>query len=644
MGFFDQDSSDDDEDVTKTRPLPPLESFLLENDNSNDKATEPRLNPSEKEKPENEEEEEDPLDAYMKTLDHHTDKSPLSSTKTNSTLCKRKWKDDDEAEDEEGNELESSTSNKHKRNRSDPSSPAPHVPSGSTDLSTQQQQVLQPKASWPEFPKVFWIPSNTPKGREWRLNQDITCTIDMDPMYDLSELEPLWGPNVHETLYQQGYHTPTLVQSQTVPVVLSGHNVVVTAATGQGKTGAYLWPVMVHMLHQSPLHTNETGPLALIVVPTRELAHQVHGHAKKLLAACGEESPSRRQRRAHVVVGGQGKYLLHQQLKRQGGVDVAVATPGRLLDVVSEKKGLSLNRVTVLVLDEADKLLDMGFEAQVRQLLSHIRPDRQTLLCSATWSRRVQRVATEWVGRHWVRIAVGRTGHSARNVQQQVHVLPNEAAKVSWLVQLVSTTTAAATAVETQQQQPQQQQTLVFVATKEGCDRLVLQLQTALPTLSVAGLHGDKHTLDRTSAIRAFAKGRVSTLIATDVASRGLDIPHVSTVVNFHAAKNYDTHVHRIGRAGRWSARVEQSSSSQQQQQQQQVGGTAYTLLTPHNAAFANVLFHAWQREGRPIPPELRNLLDRPGTTSRHGSRNHTRHGSNDTSSPPPAFYGNGST
>ena len=636
MGFFDTDASDDDEDVTKNRPLPPLESFLMENDNSNDKATEPRLNPPEKEKPQDdeEEEEEDPLDAYMKTL-NHADKSP---TKTSSTVVKRKWQDDD---NEEENELESSISNKHKRNRSDPSSPGQHAPSGSTDSSTQQQQQqLQPKTPWPEFPKVFWTPSNTPKGREWRMNQDITCTIDMDPMYDLSELEPLWGPNVHETLSQQGYHTPTLVQSQTIPVVLSGHNVVVTAATGQGKTGAYLWPVMVHMLHQSPLHTNETGPLALVVVPTRELAHQVHGHAKKLLAACGEEP---RRRRAHVVVGGQGKYLLHQQLKRQGGVDVVVATPGRLLDVVSDKKGLSLNRVTVLVLDEADKLLDMGFEAQVRQLLTqHIRPDRQTLLCSATWSRRVQRVATEWMGRHWVRIAVGRTGHSARNVQQQVRVLSNEAAKVSWLLQLfsITTTTTAATTVETQQQ-PQQQQTLVFVATKEGCDRLVSQLQTALPTLSVAVLHGDKHASDRTATIRAFAKGRVSTLIATDVASRGLDIPRVSTVVNFHAAKNYDTHVHRIGRAGRWSAR-EQLSSSQQQQQQQQVGGIAYTLLTPHNAAFANVLFNAWQREGRPIPPELMNLLDRPGT-SRHGSRNHRRHGSNHTS-PPPSFYGNGST
>ena len=298
-----------------------------------------------------------------------------------------------------------------------------------------------------------------------------------------------------------------------------------------------------------------------------------------------------------AVIGGQGKYLLQQELKKTGGVDLVVATPGRLLDVLSDKKGLSLRRTTFCVLDEADKMLQMGFEPQVRQILSHIRSDRHTLLLSATMGRRIEKVAMEWLQRDYVRISVGRTGEASANVQQHVLVLPDRDAKKAFLLEMLPTLQSVG-------------RTLVFVATRESCETLANSVRDKIPDMKIDTLHGDKHQSDRNAALRAFTNGKIQVMIATDVASRGLDVPQVATVLNFDPPKNLDAHVHRIGRAGRLSKDNDQQT------------GTAYTLLTTKDADFAHVLSNAFEREGREISPQLRELAGKSRKSGNVVARN----------------------
>jgi ATP-dependent RNA helicase DDX42 len=428
----------------------------------------------------------------------------------------------------------------------------------------------------------FWEPTNTTLGSDWRRTHDVHCSADIDPITSFAPLQAIWTPGLLECLDKQGYTEPTLVQSQTLPVALAGRDVLVTAATGQGKTLAYLWPLVVHVLDQPHLAADETGPIALVLVPTRELAQQVHKQAKLLLAADGGTSKA--------IIGGQGKYLLFQELKKSGGMEIAVATPGRLLDVLSDRRkrnGTTLDRTTIVVLDEADKMLQMGFETQVRTILKALRPDRQTLLLSATLGRRIESIAREWLQPDYVRIAVGKSGETSEHVDQHVMVLPNVQAKQSFLLQMIPTFQAVGRAI-------------VFVATRDGCESLakIVHENTQGQSISLATLHGDKHQSHRTSTLRAFTKGDVSILIATDVAGRGLDVPQVATVVNYDPPKNLDTHVHRVGRAGRLSKQGTQQK------------GSAYTLLTPKDAEFGHVLRNSFAREGREISDDLQELAE----------------------------------
>ena len=594
MGWFDE-SDDEEAPTTKPRVLPSLEALL-----STDEGRQPSTGQTEA---------EDPLDAYMKSLDREGDSVSKSNTKLNSNnrgekrmdiqmeededlseelaQSKRKYTEDVNGEfdyddqpnsaSEARNALESTFRKESKRKQG----AGPGSNPGETIPLEQNEMEKAP------FRKVFWTAKDTAEGREWRKTNVVHCTASIDPMTQFDQLSEVLGETLINTIHQKGYEKPTLVQSQTLPVALSGCDVLVTAATGQGKTLAYIWPLVVHIMDQTAL-VNETGPIALVLVPTRELAQQVYQQARIMLAPFGGT--------AKAVIGGQGKYLLQQELKNHGGVELVVATPGRLLDVLSDKKGLSLRCVTAVVLDEADKMLEMGFESQVRQLLSAIRSDRQTLMLSATMGRRIEKVALEWLATDYVRISVGRTGESSRNVQQHVMIFKNDQMKEDFVLELLPALKEVG-------------QTLVFVATREACERVASRIAELLPTLQIATLHGNKHQTDRTAALRSFAKGQVSTLIATDVAGRGLDIPNVATVVNFDQAKNLDTHVHRVGRAGRLS-------------KEQQRTGSSYTLLTPKNASFANVLRNSFERERRPVSKELAELADRTRGTSKNNSNN----------------------
>jgi ATP-dependent RNA helicase DDX42 len=584
---------------------------------------------------------EDPLDAYMKTLDQQ--ERVDSSAKRPQPLDKF----DNDEEDRGGGSSEDigsgnlSSGDNYVDDDSQKAAAKQALENtfrkAGGAMRTEFAAALpeQSKPSTLPFKKCFWEGSDTAMGRNWRRDHQVvlstslnggrrstaktgiglrhsnseektsTIAAAMDPILQFEELEKVFGAGLMKEIRAQSFTKPTLVQSQTLPIAMKGNDALVTASTGQGKTLAYVWPMIVHVAHQTPLQIEplETGPMALVLVPTRELALQVHKQAKPMLAAAATtlNGTHGRSLTCRAVIGGQGKYLLRQELKK-AGVEVVVATPGRLLDVVSDRKGLSLQRVTFLVLDEADKMLQMGFEAQVRQILQQIRPDRQTLMLSATMGLRVEKVAQEWLSPdHTVRISVGRTGEASQNVEQHVMVLPTEEAKETFLLEMLPVLSQVG-------------RTVVFVATREKCERLAILVREHAPTTTVLTLHGDKHQADRTAAVRAFTKGEVKVLIATDVAARGLDIPNIQTVLSFDPAKNLDSHVHRVGRAGRLSKETNE----------QQLG-SAYTLLTTKNADFAHILRGAFEREDRIVSPELLELSQR--------SRRRTNGSAADTSS-----------
>jgi ATP-dependent RNA helicase DDX42 len=453
-------------------------------------------------------------------------------------------------------------------------------------VDIQLDKVQHSLVDYDAFEKSFWsqTPQDTQQGHEWRKEHSITCHPPMDPIYYLEELRDIFGSSLMGWCHQHNYTRPTLVQSQTLSVALSGKDAIITASTGSGKTLAYLWPMAVHLSNNQIMFPN-TKCRGLVLCPTRELALQVVAIAKTVGKSLNLAALA-------IIGGNMGRYQLSQELTKLQP-SIIVATPGRLLDVLSVVKKsmatLTLKEVTMVVLDEADKMLQMGFSAQVTQVLQNIRPDKQALLLSATMGNKMEKVASQWLSPRPVRISVGRTGQSSEHVRQHVVVLPHESAKEAFLIESLATFVNVG-------------RTLIFCATRDGVEALAQRLREHNNSIVVETLHGDRHQSDRNHALKEFSKGRIKVLVATDVAGRGLDIPSVATVINYDPAKNLDAHVHRVGRAGRLSADSEDS---------QQQTGTAYTLLTPKQSDFAHVLRNAMEREGRPISSELEQLAHR---------------------------------
>ncbi len=420
---------------------------------------------------------------------------------------------------------------------------------------------------------------NTPEGHQWRTEHQVTCQPPtLDPVYDFAELRDVLPEQVHAWNSMKNLTNPTPVQSQTMGVALCGKDAIVTASTGCGKTLSYLWPIAAHL-------TANSESRSLVLVPTRELALQVEQIARSMF--------TKLPLKALAITGGNlGRYQLSQKLQSTKPQCV-IATPGRLLDVLSaqqkSKSGWLLPNITFLVLDEADKMIQMGFANQVTQILQSLRPDRQSLLVSATFPGSLQRRCSEWMHNPF-RISVGRTGESSKHVIQHVVCLSDNRAKTEFLLDNLPQMVG---------------RTLVFCATRQGVEQVASELRHRV---NLDTLHGDKHQADRKAALKAFTKGDVNVLVATDVAGRGLDIPKVTAVINFDPAKNWDTHVHRVGRAGRLSAK---------EQEQQQ--GSAYTLLLPSNVGFARSMIRAFEREGRPIPPDLHTLINKKPPKGKFG-------------------------
>jgi len=250
--------------------------------------------------------------------------------------------------------------------------------------------------TYPSFRKVLFQPENTEDGKQWRMDYDVSCSIDtVDPILSFADLESnshdhhqgtIIPQTILEYLDENGYKEPTLVQSQCIPLALYGKDLLVTSHTGSGKTLAYLIPLVAHILDQPHIQPTIDGPIAIILTPTRELTRQIYIVGKKILKLVDAV--------AFAITGGMGTYEMMKDLKK--GCEVVISTPGRWIDMI-KKKASNMDRTTLVILDEADKMLDMGFETQVGSILENIRPDRQSWMFSATFGKKVERVAKRWL-------------------------------------------------------------------------------------------------------------------------------------------------------------------------------------------------------------------------------------------------------
>lgn len=373
------------------------------------------------------------------------------------------------------------------------------------------------------------------------------------PDYVMTEIEKL------------GFEKPTPIQSQGWPMALSGCDMVGIAVTGSGKTLAYTLPGIVH-INAQPLLEPGDGPVVLILAPTRELAIQIQ-------TECNKYGSSSRIRNT-CVYGGTPRGPQIRDLKR--GVEICIATPGRLIDML--QMGITnLRRVTYLVLDEADRMLDMGFEPQIRKILDQIRPDRQTLMWSATWPKEVQQLARDFL-HDYIQVNIGSLDLAAsHHIKQIVEVIPEEDKRHRLTVHMERI------------MDQQQNKTIIFTMTKRSADDITRNLrQDGWPALAI---HGDKSQNERDWVIREFRSGKSPILIATDIASRGLDIKDVKFVINFDFPINVEDYVHRIGRTGRAGA-----------------SGTAITFFTQDNARSSKDLVQILTEAKQEVPAQLEDM------------------------------------
>ena len=317
------------------------------------------------------------------------------------------------------------------------------------------------------------------------------------------------------------YKEPSPIQKQAISIVLSGKDLMAAAQTGTGKTAAFTLPVL-QRLTQSKASTRANSPRALILTPTRELAAQVN----ESVLTYGQHLPLK----SVVVFGG---VKIGPQISRiRRGVDILVATPGRLLDLI-EQQALSLSSIEILVLDEADRMLDMGFINDIRKVLNMLPKQRQTLLFSATFSPEIRALANNILNSPAL-VEVAQANATAEGIKQLIHPV-DRGRKAELLSSLI--------------RNEQWEQALVFTRTKHGADRLVKQLE--LDGITATAIHGNKSQNKRTRALADFKDGEVRILVATDIAARGLDIDKLPHVVNFDLPDVPEDYVHRIGRTGR---------------------------------------------------------------------------------------------
>ncbi|KAK4396307.1 DEAD-box ATP-dependent RNA helicase 42 [Sesamum angolense] len=357
------------------------------------------------------------------------------------------------------------------------------------------------------------------------------------------------------------------IQAQALPIIMSGRDCIGIAKTGSGKTLAFVLPMLRHIKDQPPLMSGD-GPIGLIMAPTRELVQQIHSDIKKFAKVMGLSCVP--------VYGGSGVAQQISELKR--GAEIVVCTPGRMIDILCTSGGkiTNLRRVTYLVMDEADRMFDMGFEPQITRIVQNTRPDRQTVLFSATFPRQVEILARKVLNKP-VEIQVGGRSVVNKDITQLVEVRP-ESDRFLRLLELLG-------------EWYEKGKILIFVHSQEKCDALFRDLiRSGYPCLS---LHGAKDQTDRESTIADFKSNVCNLLIATSVAARGLDVKELELVINFDVPNHYEDYVHRVGRTGRAGRK-----------------GCAITFVSEEDARYAPDLVKALELSEQSVPDDLRALAD----------------------------------
>ncbi|XP_044252911.1 probable ATP-dependent RNA helicase DDX46 [Tribolium madens] len=368
-------------------------------------------------------------------------------------------------------------------------------------------------------------------------------------------------------LKKLGFEKPTPIQVQAIPAIMSGRDLIGIAKTGSGKTLAFLLPMFRHILDQPSLEETD-GPIAIIMTPTRELCMQIGKDIKKFTKSLNLH--------AVCVYGGTGISEQIAELKR--GAEIIVCTPGRMIDMLAANGGkvTNLRRVTYIVLDEADRMFDMGFEPQVMRIIDNVRPDRQTVMFSATFPRQMEALARRILQKP-IEVQVGGRSVVCKDVEQHVVIL-EEDQKFLKLLELLGL-------------YHEHGSIIVFVDKQENADILLKELMKA--AYNCLSLHGGIDQFDRDSTIIDFKSGKVKLLIATSVAARGLDVKHLILVVNYDCPNHYEDYVHRCGRTGRAGNK-----------------GFAYTFITPEQSRYAGDIIRAFELASVTVPEPLRNLWD----------------------------------
>ncbi|CAM8969013.1 unnamed protein product [Rhodiola kirilowii] len=370
-----------------------------------------------------------------------------------------------------------------------------------------------------------------------------------------------------ETIKKLNYEKPMPIQSQALPIIMSGRDCIGVAKTGSGKTLAFVLPMLRHIKDQPPVEAGE-GPIGLIMAPTRELVQQIHSDIKKFAKVVGV--------RCVPVYGGSGVAQQISELKR--GTEVVVCTPGRMIDILCTSGGkiTNLRRVTFLVMDEADRMFDMGFEPQITRIVQNTRPDRQTVLFSATFPRQVEVLARKVLNKP-VEVQVGGRSVVNKDITQLVEVRP-ESDMFLRLLELLG-------------EWYEKGKILVFVHSQDKCDTVFKDLlKHGYPCLS---LHGAKDQTDRESTISDFKSNVCNLLIATSIAARGLDVKELELVVNFNVPNHYEDYVHRVGRTGRAGRK-----------------GCAITFISEEDARYAPDLVKALELSEQIVPADLKAIAD----------------------------------
>ncbi|XP_013873855.1 putative ATP-dependent RNA helicase DDX46 [Austrofundulus limnaeus] len=581
-----EDDDDDDEDFSAVVEADDDEETDGKGEGKEKDAKEVKKEESEKEETtpmeqQAEEDEVDPLDAYMEEVKQEVKKFNIGAMKGNDkkgamtvtkvvTVVKTKklphtHKKKGELMENDQDAMEYSSEEEEV-----------DLQTALTGFQTKQRKVLEPvdhgKIQYESYRKNFYVEvpelaKMTPEEvNSFRLElEGITVKGKGCPKPIKTWVQCGVSMKILSSLKKHGYEKPTPIQAQAIPAIMSGRDLIGIAKTGSGKTIAFLLPMFRHIMDQRPLEESE-GPISVIMTPTRELALQITKECKKFSKALGL--------RVVCVYGGTGISEQIAELKR--GAEIIVCTPGRMIDMLGANSGrvTNLRRVTYVVLDEADRMFDMGFEPQVMRIVDNVRPDRQTVMFSATFPRAMEALARRILSKP-IEVQVGGRSVVCSDVEQHVLVIEEEK-KFLKLLEILG-------------HYQEKGSVIIFVDKQEHADALLKDLMKAsYPCMS---LHGGIDQYDRDSIINDFKNGACRLMVATSVAARGLDVKQLILVVNYNCPNHYEDYVHRAGRTGRAGNK-----------------GYAYTFITEDQARYAGDILKALELSGSPVPPELEQL------------------------------------